>query len=123
MHEAARNGHVSCLEALLDAGAETSHPNQVRRPRRCAMQASSRQLTPADAHHARSADTPLFTTRRTAGTAAPLLLSSTPALTWRRACTSAAGRRSTSLRRGARRLRLQRWFVLGQTRWDAQMTV
>ena len=28
MHEAARNGHVSCLEALLDAGAPTSQPNQ-----------------------------------------------------------------------------------------------
>ena len=33
MHEAARAGHVGCLEALLDAGAPTSQANLVR-PRR-----------------------------------------------------------------------------------------
>ena len=30
MHEAARNGHARCLEALLDCGFETSVPNKAR---------------------------------------------------------------------------------------------
>lgn len=46
MHEAARHGHASCLEVLLDAGAPASQPNQVRPSRESAHPASASRLTP-----------------------------------------------------------------------------